>query len=355
MATQLMASPQAARIGRFKARLLDHIIPQEVIGRCCKSQKEMVPMNVSDTVVFRRYIPSGTTTAAFNTWNINPEDYQLSEGETPQARTVLAVDVTCTLQQYGIVYRHSDRVSDMYEDDIPDQQVQFTGEGMGLLLEKVRYGVLKAGTNVFRAGGAATRALTNAKISGTAMQNVARSLSANLAKKMTRILAPSQNVGTTSIEAAFIAVCHSDLESDWRALNGFTHISDYGTREAMHENELGSYQQFRVVTSPHLNPYPAAGTTAAADTILTNGAKNTGGAGNADIYPIIIMGEEAYGDVMLRGIGAIKPFHKKPGETSDSDPLGQRGHVGAKTYFTAARLNEFHMAVYEVACSALVG
>jgi N4-gp56 family major capsid protein len=38
---------------------------------------------------------------------------------------------------------------------------------------------------------------------------------------------------------------------------------------------------------------------------------------------------------------------------SKDDPLGQRGYVGAQTYYACVRLNEFHMAVVECAASSL--
>ncbi len=354
MASQTMTAPQLARIAKFKGRILKHVVPQEVIGRCCRSMKERIPKNMSDTVIFRRWLPKGATTSTPNTWTVDPAAHQLGEGETPNAETITAQDITATLQQYGVLYRYSDRVDDMYEDDIPEQMVKLTGERMGLLLEMVRYGVLKAGTNVYRAGSVAARSSITALVSGNLLANVGRGLSANLAMKMTEILAPSQNVGTSSIEAAFIAVCHSDLEQDLRTqLSGFTHVSDYGSRKPVHPNELGSWQQFRFVTSPHTGPYLNAGAATTLNTRLAGGVPNSTGAELIDVYPILIMGEEAYGDVMLRGMESIKAYHMRPNEESKDDPLGQRGHVGAKTYFTAVRLNELHMAVVEVGCSSL--
>lgn len=350
MTTQVMASPQSARIAKIAGRILKHAVPQEVIGMCCKSMKERLPPKSSDTIVFRRWLPKGATVSTPNTWTVDPAGHLLVEGETPQAETVAAQEITVTMQQYGVLYRYSDRVDDLYEDDVPSAMVELTGQRMGLLIEMVRYGILKAGTNVYRAGGVASRALTNGLVGANQLNLIARGLSSNLAQKMTKILAPSQLIGTTSIEAAYVACCHSDLETDWRALPGFTHVSDYGSRVPIHDNELGSWQQFRVVTSPHLASYLQAGAVAgAANTRLSNGVVDGGAA--CDVYPILIMAEEAYGDVMLRGKESITAYHMRPNEQSKDDPLGQRGHVGAKTYFTAVRLNELHMAVYEVAAS----
>ena len=363
MTTQLMASPQAARIAKFKGEILQHAVPQEVIGRCCRSQKKSIPKNTSATVQYRRWLPKGATSNTPNTWTIDPATHILGEGETPLAESITAQDITATLQQYGVLYRYSDVVADLYEDDVPGAMVKLTGERMGLLMEMIRYGVLKAGTNIYRAGGVSARSSIIAKVSANLFRNVARGLSNNLAMKMTNVLSASQNIATQPIEAAFVAVCHSDMEADIRALlSGFVHISEYGIRKPIHENELGSWEQFRFVTSPHLAPYQSAGgTTAAASTVLAaagTGGINGAGTEAADIYPILVLAEEAYGDVMLRGMDSFQAYHRKPGggqgeNSASDDPLGQRGHVGAKFYMTCVRLNELHMAVVESSCSAL--
>ena len=345
---------QAQRIGRYKGEILKHCIPQEVLGRVGASVKKRIPKNMSDTIIFRRWLPKGATVDNPNIWNVVPAEHLLVEGETPNSEQILAQDITVTLQEYGVLYRFSNRTADMYEDDIPMEMKRLTGERMGLLLEQVRYGVLKAGTNVYRAGNVASRSLVNGLVSANLLRNVARGLSANRAMKITRILSASPDIGTSSVEAAFIAVCSSDLEADIRSqLPTFTHFSDYGSRKSVHENELGSYEQFRFVTSPELAPYLLSGSTAGANTRLANGVPNATGAELVDVYPILVMSEECYGDVMLRGTEGWDVTMIPAGQKTKDDPLGQRGYVGASTYFTAVRLNEQMLAVVEVAASSL--
>ena len=358
MSGQVMATA-AQRVAVFKGEILKHVVPQEVIGKCCRSMKKQIPKNNSATVKYRRWLPKGATTSTPNTWSVDPAAHVLGEGETPLAESVTPQDITATLQQYGVLYRYSDVVADLYEDNVPAEMVKLTGERMGLLMEMIRYGVLKAGTNIYRSGAASSLATVAVKISANLLRNIARGMDANLASKMTAILPASPGIGTQPIEAAFVMIVHSDLSADCRALSGFVHISEYGSRKPIHENELGSWEQFRFVTSAHLAPQLAAGTTSTADTILTNGANNSGGSGNADVYTSIVLSEEAYGDVMLRGMDSFQAFHRKPGggdgsNSSPDDPLGQRGHVGAKFYMTAVRLNELHMAVVQSACSSLI-
>lgn len=345
---------QAQRIGRYKGEILKHAVPQEVLGRVGASSKKRIPKNVGDTIIFRRWLPKGATSTNPNIWNVQPTDHLLVEGETPNADQILAQDIVVTLKEYGVLYRFSNRVVDMNEDEIPMEMKRLCGERMGLLMEMIRYGVLKAGTNVYRAGNVSSRALVNALVSANLLRNVARGLSSNRAVKITNILSASPDIGTQPVEAAFIAVCHTNLEADFRSqLATFIHVSEYGNRKPVHPNELGSWEQFRFVTSPELNPYLLAGATATANTRLANGVPNSAGSELCDVYPILVLSEECFGDVMLRGVEGWDVTMIPAGQKTKDDPLGQRGYVGASTYMAVVRLNEQQMAVTEVSCSSL--
>lgn len=352
MATQTSLT-QAQRIGKLKGEILKHVIPQEVIGRVCRSMKKPIPKNGTDTVVFRRWLPQGATSNAPNTWSIDPAALRISEGEAPAARTLQAMDIQATLDEYGIVFRYTNRVEELYEDDVPSEMKAQTGQSMGLLLEMVRYGRLKAATNVYRAGNVTSRSSVIGTISANVLANVARGLFANQAMKVTGILAPSPNIGTSSVEAAYVVVMAGDLENDVRALPNFTHVSDYGSRQPIHENEIGSYNQFRFIASPHLAPYTNGGGTTTANTRLAAGVPNATGSENVDVYPMLVLTEETYGEVTLRGMDNWKAFSQSPGSATANDPLGQLGFVSARTYYTVVRLNELQMAVVECACSSL--
>ena len=342
------------RIGRLMGQILKHAVPVEVIGKVCQSMKQRIPKNKSETVVFRRWLPKGATSNTPNTWSVTPEAHILGEGETPVGESITAQDISVSLNEYGVLYRYSNRTADLYEDDVPAAMKKLTGERMGLVLEMVRYGQLKAGTNVYRAGNVASRSSIIGLISANTLRNVARGLFANIAQEITGILAPSQDIGTQPVEAAYVVVCSGDLTADIRSqLSGFIHISEYGSRKPLHEKELGSWENFRFVASPHTGPYLSAGGTTTANTRLAAGVPNATGAEAVDVYPMLVMAEEAYGDVMLRGMDSFSVVDLPPSMESKDDPLGQRGYIGAKTYYNAVRLNEFHMAVCEVAASSL--
>lgn len=343
MATQGYQT-EAQRIGKYKGQILGHAMPQEVAGRF--GVKKEIPKNSGDTVIFRRWLPTGATTSAPNVWSVDPAKHTIQEGVTPIADTIKPQDIQATLQEYGVVYRYTNRAADLYEDDVPAEIIQLAGERMGLVLELVRLGVLRACTNAFYPGGVSSRGSVASKITPTVLRKVARSQNSNLARRITKVLDASPKVNTYPIEAAYVVLCHSDCEADLRTeLPGFKHVSEYGNRTSLHENELGSWEQYRFICTPHMPVYAAAGAAV--------GATGLVGTGNIDVYPMIVLSEEAYGDVVLRGKNSINVGHQPASQKTKDDPLGQRGVISASTYFTAVRLNDLQMAVVEVGVTAL--
>jgi len=74
---------------------------------------------------------------------------------------------------------------------------------------------------------------------------------------------------------------------------------------------------------------------------------------SADVYPMLAFGKEAWGQVALRGQGAIAASIIPVGQKTKDDPLAQRGYVGWKGWHCAVILNQLWMARLEVACTAL--
>ena len=137
----------------------------------------------------------------------------------------------------------------------------------------------------------------------------------------------------------------SNVEFHCRDLQGFVHVSAYSSRKPVHAQEIGSCENFRFITSPELAPYLAAGADVASTGLM--------GTAKVDVYPFIMVGEEAWGQLALRGADSIDPTYIPPGVKDKSDPLGQRGYVGAKFYMQCMLLNEGWMAVVEAGVSAL--
>lgn len=272
----------------------------------------------------------------------------LQEGVTPSSTAFRYEDVSGTLKQYGQVVTVTDVIEDLHEDPVLKDASQECGDNIGRTMEALNWGVLRAGTSVVYANGTA-RTDVNTPISLTKLRQVVKGLKAQKAKQITKILDASVNYGTRAVEAAYVAVCHTDLESDIRNLSGFLPVAEYGSRKTVHENEFGTVENIRFVTSPDLDPIADGGGAKAGSGTTMASTSGT----SADVYPILVFGENAYGTVPLRGMGAVEPSIIPVGQKTKDDPLGQRGYVGWKAWHLCLILNQTWMTRLEVAATDL--
>lgn len=317
------------------ATALNHAEPIEVLAKF--GQITPMPKNKSETVHWRRPIPFDVATTP------------LVEGVTPTAQQMQYDRVEVTLAEYGDLVQHTNKVEELAAEPSGNvalnEIAMLLGEQAAETKEMLTWGVLKAGTNVFYDTAAHTaRTDVNAVISVARLQAITRSLKANRAKKITSILEGSVRIGTKPVEAAYIAFAHTDLEYDIRQLSGFTHVKDYGSMKPTCPEELGAVNDIRFILSPLLEPFLGGG--ANSTTMLNTSSV-------ADVYPVIIVAKDAYGIVPMAGKDAISPTILAAGTPSKSDPLGQRGYAGWRTWFAAKILNDAWMARLEVAATKL--
>ena len=325
--------------------MLKHAMPIKVLSTF--GTQKQIPQNKTDTVVFRRALPidAGTNGAP----SITTSNYLLQEGVTPGSRTISYQDVQVTLQQYGVLMKLSSKAESMYEDDIPGDMVKLVGEHMASIEELISYGVVRGGTNVVYANGTA-RTAVNTTITLNKLRQAARQLESAHAQLVTEKLASSVNFGTAAVEPGYLVFIHTDMEADVRNLAGFVPVAKYGSQKPVHEREVGSVERFRIVTSPYFKPFLAAGGTVTAGAFLSNGG--TSGT-TADVYPLMVVAQEAWGQVALKGMNAIQPIYLPAKQITHANPMGQFGYVGANFYKNAVRLNENWMVRIESAASGL--
>lgn len=297
-------------------------------------QSRPLPARTVKVIKFRRFEALDSTPNA------------LTEGVTPSAKNLTVTDVTATIAQYGDRVIISDVVQDTHEDPVLREAIDILGEQAAIMVEKVRFAILKAGSNVFYSNGSA-RSSVNTPITLNLQRKVTRALKQQNARPITTVIKSSPNYGTDAVAPAFVAICHPDLEADIRNLAGFTPTERYGSF-APWEGEIGKVEDVRYVTSTVVVPWADAGGAYAGSGTSMVSTSGT----SADVYPVLFIGRDAYGLIPLKGKESITPMVVNP-QPSDSDPLAQRGHVGWKTYTTAAILNDLWMARCEVSVTAL--
>ena len=319
--------------GWVVSEMLEHARPQLVLSKFGLSF--IMPKNTTDQALFRRPVPFAVATTP------------LTEGATPTAQSMSYVDVTATLLQYGAVVEITDKVADMNEDPVLRDAAMLSGEQAASTIERLTWNIIQGGTNVFYgATGDAARSDVNDPVSLPRHRAVTAFLRAQKGIKINRMLAGSEDINTTPIESSYVGFAHTDAEPDIRDLTGFNDTSKYGTRERLSEFEIGSVEDVRYILTADLTFFSAAGSAA------LNGMKSAG-AGNVDVYPIVYVAREAYGCVPLKGFNSITPIVLNPGTPSKSDPLGQIGFVGWKTWFVAVILNQSWLARLEVGVTAI--
>lgn len=310
-------------------------------------ESKEVPQRKTDTVVYRRPLPLDA--AANGAPVVTATDYLIQEGTTPTARTINYQDVTVTLQNYGVLLKLSSKVELTYEDDVPADMTTAAGEHMATIEEMISYGVIRSGTNVVYANGT-SRVAVNTALGLNRLRQVTRIIEAAHGSRVSEKLSSGVNFGTSAISAAFLVFIHTDLSSDVRNIPGFTPCAEYGQQKVLHEREIGAVEEFRFITSPYFRPWLVAGGAVTAGAFLSAG----GTVGTvADVYPVMVVAKEAWGQVALKGMGSIDVTFLPSKVKSHANPLGLFGYVGGTFWKNAVRLNENWLVRLEVAASGL--
>lgn len=342
------------RINRFKGQILAHATPVEVLSRA--GRQVQFPKNNSDMYVARRWIPYGGTAANPNQFFQNAsgtdrssamvQAHLVQEGITPTPDSITPQDVPVVIQQYSCLYGFTDKTYDLYEDDIPQAQIEQTGERTTLVNEQIVYGTLKGCTNQFYGGGGTSRATVAGPITLGLLRKITKSLMANHGDMTTKVLKPSPNYATMPVGAGFFVYGHTDMEPDIRDLANFTPVEQYASGTAM-PYEIGKCERFRFILSPDLPSIQDAG--AAVGSLGLNSTTGT----NIDVYQFVVLAQDAFSQVAVRGKDSIDPTFLPPGQKDKADMLGQRGYCGNKWYKAVMIENNGWLAIGNVGTKVL--
>ena len=288
-----------------------------------------VPKGKTKVVKWRRY------------GRLAPTTTPLSEGVTPSAGNITSTDVTATLDHYGQRVQITDVIMDTHEDPVLNELSQSLGETAGQTAEMIIYNVIKAGTQVQYSNGSARNTL-NTPLSANVSRKAIRQLKAQDARPLTSMVNATDGVGTVPIPPCFVCFVHPNVEMDLQNTTnfpaGFVRIQNYGTFKPLCESEIGSFENIRFVSSTLYTALANAGSATLSGML---------GGTNTDVYQSVVVGKESYASVNLAASGSgLTPIVVNP-KPSDSDPMGQRGHVAFKMYAAAAILNDAWMTRIE--------
>ena len=321
------------RVGLFAvANFLAHAQPQLLLEKF--AQVQAMPKNTGQVLKWRRLVPFD---AAME---------QLTEGVTPSPTGITYEDVSSVIAQYGSWIPFTDVLLDTHEDDNLKQMTIAAGEQAALTKERILWNVLVGGTNVIYSGTATQRSAVIAPIALGDLRLAQRTLKVAMAKPITKMLDASVKIATQPVAPAYVGLGHTNLEQDFRAISGFVPRENYSNTSLIHPLEIGKVEDLRIVLAPHFTYFAGAGGAVASGVLRTGG--------KADVYPLVILGQDAFAATPLKGMDSARVAVKNPkmGESYE-DPLGQRGFLAWKMWYSAARLNEAWMTRIEAAASDL--
>lgn len=336
------------RLSKFKGEILSHAVPAEVLGK--EGRQVKMPKNMSDTYVARRFLPFGATATSPNTFfpaatgdrtGAVVQAHLTTEGVTPPPETIVPQDLQVVVQQYSCLYGFTDKTFDLHEDDIPKEMIRQVGERVTLVNELILWGVVRSSTNQFFGGTGTSVATVNGPMTLGMLRKIVKSLQANHAKPVNRVLGASNQYGTDAVAEGFTVYLHTDTEPDIRDLPGFVPTEKYASGKPM-MHEIGKCERFRFITSPELVALRDAGAAVGA----TNLFSSTGA--NIDVYQFVVCAQDAWSQIAVRGKESLSPTYLPPSQTSKSDPFGQRGFAGTIWWKAGLVENSGWMAVGNV-------
>ena len=260
-------------------------------------QKRPIPKNGGKTIEFRKFAPLAKA--------ITP----LTEGVTPDGKSLSVSTITATVSQYGDYITQSDVLELTALDNTILEATKLLGRQAGVTLDTVVRNVMQSGTNVtycpkIGADGAETAVTSRSGLDNTCQLTV---------KVLQQVVAKLRGQNAPTINGKYVAIIHPyaayDLMRDpeWIDAHKYTNVGN------LYEGEIGEIAGIRFVQTTEAKIY-------------------SGG-----VFGTLVFGDGAYGVTEING-GGLQTIVKQKGSAGTADPLDQRSSVGWKAIETAELL-----------------
>lgn len=260
-------------------------------------QKRPIPKNGGKTIEFRKFAPLAKA--------ITP----LTEGVTPDGKSLSVSTITATVSQYGDYITQSDVLELTALDNTILEATKLLGRQAGVTLDTVVRNVMQSGTNVtycpkIGEGGAETAVTSRSGLDNTCQLTV---------KVLQQVVAKLRGQNAPTINGKYVAIIHPyaayDLMRDpeWIDAHKYTNVGN------LYEGEIGEIAGIRFVQTTEAKIY-------------------SGG-----VFGTLVFGDGAYGVTEITG-GGLQTIVKQKGSAGTADPLDQRSSVGWKAIETAELL-----------------
>ena len=278
------------------------------------AQKKPIPQGSGKTIEFRKFasLPKATT--------------PLTEGVTPDGKSLTVTAITATVAQYGDYITMSDVLELTTIDNVILEATKLLGRQAGLTLDTVVRNVMHSGTNVtycpkVAADGTETEVTSRSALDNTCQLTV---------KVVQQVVAKLRGQNAPTIGGKYVAIIHPYVAYDLMRDPEWIDAHKYAKPENLYEGEIGEVAGVRFVQTTEAKIYE-------------NG-----------VFGTLFLGDGAYGDTEITG-GGLQTIVKQKGSAGTADPLDQRSSVGWKAIKTAELLIPNYLVRVESKSAAFSG
>ena len=260
-------------------------------------QKRPIPKGGGKTIEFRKFAPLAKATTP------------LTEGVTPDGKSLTVSTITATVNQYGDYITQSDVLELTALDNTILEATKLLGRQAGMTLDTVVRNVLQSGTNVtycpkVAADGTETEVTSRAGLDTSCQLTV---------KVVQQVVAKLRAQNAPTIGGKYVAIIHPYVAYDLMRDPEWIDAHKYAKPDNLYEGEIGEIAGVRFVQTTEAKIY-------------------SGG-----VFGSLFLGEGAYGVTEISG-GGLQTIVKQKGSAGTADPLDQRSSVGWKAIKTAELL-----------------
>jgi N4-gp56 family major capsid protein len=256
-------------------------------------QKRPIPANGGKTIEFRKFAPLAKATTP------------LTEGVTPDGKSLSVSTITATVNQYGDYITQSDVLELTSLDNTILEATKLLGRQAGVTLDTIVRDVLNSSTNVTYcpkvAGGVETAVTSRATLDTTSQLTV---------KVIQQVVAKLRGQNAPTIGGKYVAIIHPYVAYDLMRDPEWIDAHKYANPTNLYEGEIGEIAGVRFVQTTEAKVF------------------------DGGVFSTIFLGEGAYGVTEITG-GGLQTIVKQKGSAGTADPLDQRSSVGWKAIKTA--------------------
>ena len=259
-------------------------------------QKRPIPKNGGKTIEFRKFAPLAKATTP------------LTEGVTPDGKSLSVSTITATVSQYGDFITQSDVLELTALDNTILEATKLLGRQAGVTLDTVVRNVMQSGTNVTYCpkieNGVETAVTSRSGLDTTCQLTV---------KVLQQVVAKLRGQNAPTINGKYVAIIHPYVAYDLMRDPEWIDAHKYTDSTALFEGEIGEIAGIRFVETTEAKIYEGG------------------------VFGTLVLGDGAYGVTEVTG-GGLQTLVKQKGSAGTADPLDQRSSVGWKAIRTAELL-----------------